>query len=366
MLNDLLEFYNNIRQELLNVYMMDMQLFPLEITNKILLKSLSSSDIKNFIGEKIIQFVKKHPDKKWDHWRLLRNPNVTIDVIDKYSADLPWNLAYMVDSPNLTMEFVNKYAEKLEQWCWMDISCNPNISVDDIENSLQHPVSGVKHLWEWKYISRNPNLTTAFIEKYANKIDIAGLSSCAHVPLDVIESRLDIDWNWKKVLERPDVTLEFIERHCDDTFEHGRAVSRNPNITLEFIDKHPNYRWDWPNISANAGITMDIVEKNIDRPWNWGLLSNNPNVTLEFVNRHPELPWDWCWIGTNITVEELEKALVSSDKGKLNMLHISMNSKLTMDFVEKYLESLPVTYIPNSIGEEDHRRLLKEIDAFFI
>ena len=84
-----------------------------------------------------------------------RNPNITMDIIEKYS-NKPWNWEYISRNPNITMEFIEKYSDK--QWNWNGISGNPNITIDIIEKNPDKP-------WNWMNISENPNLTMDIIKK---------------------------------------------------------------------------------------------------------------------------------------------------------------------------------------------------------
>ena len=55
--------------------------------------------------------------------------------------------------------FLMKYEDKLN---WYNISYNPNITMEIIENNPDKP-------WDWYDISYNPNITMEFIEKYPEK-----------------------------------------------------------------------------------------------------------------------------------------------------------------------------------------------------
>ena len=82
-----------------------------------------------------------------------------IKLIEKYSIKKKWKLGYVetiLNNPNLTIEMINKYPNK--NWNWWEISCHENITMDIIEKYPNKP-------WDWKGISCNPNLTLEFIKK---------------------------------------------------------------------------------------------------------------------------------------------------------------------------------------------------------
>ena len=155
--------------------------------------SLFRKQVETEWSEYYWKFLLKHPDKlDWE--RISSNPNITMDIIEKY-PNKPWVWSDISYNPNLTMEIIEKYSDKL--LIWNAISRNPNITIEIIENNPDKP-------WDWYYISFNPNITVDIIEKYPDK-----------------------PWNWN-------------------------SISWNPNITIEFIEKKLDNTWDWSYISQNT------------------------------------------------------------------------------------------------------------------
>ena len=67
------------------------------------------------------KFVLKYSDKlNWE--RISRNPNITMDIIEKY-LDKPWNWYGVSCNSNITMDIIEKYLDK--SWDWISISENP-------------------------------------------------------------------------------------------------------------------------------------------------------------------------------------------------------------------------------------------------
>ena len=94
-----------------------------------------------------MEMIEKYPDKLWDwEYGISNNPNVTMEIIEKY-PEKPWDWEYGIsNNPNITIEIIEKYPDK--PWSWGYISQNPNITMEIIENSPDKP-------WDWVCISKN-------------------------------------------------------------------------------------------------------------------------------------------------------------------------------------------------------------------
>ena len=165
------------------------------------------------------------------------------------------------------IDLVRKHRDK--NWNWSCISCNPNITIDDIEEDLSRndPLP-----WEFDFISNNPNITPKFIEAHLND---SGKRLLDTLPSVVSSGKWK--WNWG-------------------------GISRNPNITAEFIEAHLNderWKWDLEAISINPNITPEFIEAHLNDNllnWNWYLLSGNTNITPEFIEAHlDDERWKWNW-----------------------------------------------------------------------
>ena len=81
--------------------------------------------------DKWFDFIRKHPNKKW-HWgNISRNPNLRLDMIEN-SPELPWNLSTKGFSlnPNLTWDDVIRKGD--DYWCWTKLSQNTAIKLENI------------------------------------------------------------------------------------------------------------------------------------------------------------------------------------------------------------------------------------------
>jgi len=159
----------------------------------------------------------------------------------KYLEDL-WTDGYcnfILKNPDFNIYLVKKSKDK-----WWQLSYNPNITWDIIQNNPDK-------YWDWSNISRNPNITW-----------------------DIIQNNPDKDWDWQ-------------------------FISRNPNITWDIIQNNPDKDWDWTSISEHPNITWEIIQNNPDKDWDWNSISEHPNITWEIIQNNPDKDWNWNYISCN-------------------------------------------------------------------
>lgn len=414
MLIELLNNFKDTQQSLLDVFVASIQIFPLDIANKIILKSLSENDVKDFIGEKIMRLIDKYPDYIWSWVDLSQNSNITPEFMEKHPHRLingvetknQWDWTAMSENPNLTMNFIEKYL-KNKPWSGSAISRHPNISMDDIK---KHP----KLTWDWNAVSRNPNLTVDFIENSSStRWNMNAVSCNPNITLKDIESHPQItmhkfkkalSWDWTGISSNPNLTIDFVKRHLDKNWcwefisQNSNInmndietnidlpwvwhyIARNPNLTIAFIKKYFD-RFDdqriwfddqqmWEDISCNPNITMEDIEQYPEGYWIYKYISRNPNLTQAFVEKHPYgnidsvangIPWSWC------RDRMYPAPLRSRHAGKLfGTVYVPPASKLTMEFMENNME-LRFQYIEVSkyIGTAEFTQLTKEIENYFV
>lgn len=204
---------------------------------------------------------------------------------------------------------------------WNELSANPNITLEMIENSLHSSVNEEKDLpWDWYSISLNPNLTIEFINKY-----------------------LDKPWAWSEISRHPNITFEIILKYPTYPWNRDYLLC-NPNLTLEIIkttlqhdpDIEKYMKWNWGNISQTIYISLDILQNNVDLPWDWKAMSRNPNITIDIIRAYSNKDWDWYEVARNIT-SNLEDLLPYSELDILPGL--SCNPNLTIDILERNLNN---------------------------
>jgi hypothetical protein len=89
--------------------------------------------------------LNKYIQSKWEehYWHF----------ICKYSHKVYWK--NISQNPNITMEMIDNSSDK--PWNWYYISQKPNLNINIIENNPDKP-------WDWYWISISPNLTMEIID----------------------------------------------------------------------------------------------------------------------------------------------------------------------------------------------------------
>lgn len=135
-------------------------------------------------------------DGKWEWSELSENPNLTTDIILKYSDKLNlWGLCrYVQIGPEVIYPLYRK----------MDLHellahCKLNIQL--IEFLLSHQ-EDPNPKTEWKLISKNPNLNSEILEHYVDNWGYNKLSKNSSVPYTFILNHPERNWNVKRLIKR--------------------------------------------------------------------------------------------------------------------------------------------------------------------
>ena len=71
-------------------------------------KQSLENQAKNIVMEKLIKLIDKEPDKDGKFKLISSNPNLTMELIDKY-PNKPWDWKWGISkNPNITIEIINK------------------------------------------------------------------------------------------------------------------------------------------------------------------------------------------------------------------------------------------------------------------
>ena len=95
-------------------------------------------------------------------------------------------------------------------------------------------------LLDWYEISKNPDIT-----------------------MDIIQNNPNKPWNWVGLSLNPNITLDFIQSNQDKPWDWYSIISQKPTITFDFIKKNLNKDWDWYFISQNPGIGDVYLKINL-------------------------------------------------------------------------------------------------------
>jgi hypothetical protein len=239
------------------------------------------------------EVIRSTPDKVW-YWDefIYMNPNCTKDIVDKYCVEIA---KWIEDGPDSssdedlyvehedTGEMLPRLLYKLgecscvtwnliacskylqESIDWYELSKNPNITWDIVEQNMGMP-------WSWDGLSQNPNITWRIIDMESDHP--WDWSYFTHnVDWSVVSKYPDKPWNWSEFSYDPD---------------------------LDIVSKFPDKPWSW-GVLSKGDVPLHIIEKNIDRPWDWGErgISKNKYLNWDFVERHREKGWSWVALSKN-------------------------------------------------------------------
>jgi len=99
--------------------------------------------------------LEKYIQNKWDEYYW--------NYIMKYEDKLDWN--HISRNPNITIEIIEKYPNKPWNWGKYGISRNPNITIEIIEKYLDKS-------WKWSVILDKSRMSAfEFIDKHLDKYD---------------------------------------------------------------------------------------------------------------------------------------------------------------------------------------------------
>lgn len=270
----------------------------------------------------LLKIYEAFPDEEWDFNRFVANPNLTFEYIDSHlelkEKIFPNWTGTLSKNPNLTLKYV---LDNNTEWDWFNISANPGITLEDIENNPELN-------WRWKYIGKNPNITMDFIlkhkEHFSTKDECQYLGSTPNITIENIIAYPELFWRKEQIASNPNLTLDFILEYFEDndfrsqikSYELGKNLNVSPqqifdNTNLlnnkrfmEGILTNPNFTFDdLQNIDLYSSVYLDYMCLNpsitIEQLFSYKLVEKsnifaNPNLTLDWIlnNRDIELTFN--------------------------------------------------------------------------
>ena len=126
--------------------------------------------------------VMKYPNKPWSYENLAKNPNISMEFIEKnfwFREKIRKYAYYLSLNPNITIDFINKYYScfdgssflpearglyiYLPKWNWAFLSMNVNMTKKIIEDTLDiYP-------WDFESLIKNPNIDSEFVYEHYNE-----------------------------------------------------------------------------------------------------------------------------------------------------------------------------------------------------
>lgn len=285
-------------------------------------------------GNALTFLLNKYPDKNWDWLELSKNPNITKEFIDN-NLHLPWDWNLGVSSNrNVDFKFIEKHKDKK---------------------------------WNWLLLSKHIKLNQQTLTKYKDKLNFCKLSLNPNITLDLVLNNRKLCWNYHNMLLNPIMTVDFFLKYKNKLFYNvyfsNNLLSMNPEITIDELNKlyiNKRQKLDWllvskynknitfdyyenhickelfslKYLSKNENITMKIIEDNPSIKWNWKYISINPNINIDFITKNDDKFCDFNWFelskNKGITMEDIDNYYFS-----WNWNGISMNPNITIDFIQK-------------------------------
>jgi len=297
----ILPYFNNLLRNNLNINIKFIEMFEKYI--------ITTSTLQKCLPEK-----KNIWKQNWES--LSANPNITFEIVKHFSNE-PWEYGYILKNINITYDMLPFFEKKLDKtslYHWL-LKNKHNLSLNIIEKYIDDdffiyqlcyhniPFEILKKYpnknWDWLNISKHTDFTLEMLEYFSNKqLDWTAISCYTKIPLNIIKYNLNKPWDlyglslnipftfnfikiipktsirWSRISELSNITLEFFEKyyeswsyHDDNSGDIGLNIdclSENPNISLEIIKKYNYLEWDWYVLSKNRAITLDFIENHID------------------------------------------------------------------------------------------------------
>lgn len=344
---DVLDYCSEKIQVLNNV-------FPHELSIKMVLRTLTYDDFIDIIGERIIKFIDAHPNHAWN-WELIGSINhyISANVIAKH-PERAWPKPVPTQSEQSPVKNNNpchckctefdigqleEDAQHGVEWYrqtnvnWRNATRNLSIPLDFIEThptlpwawgfmanrndlTLEFIRRNINKNWNWELLSAHPVITLDFVKSFSYQWSWSELSTNPNMTSDIIINNITLPWHWDVVKFDEPLLEAFIKTYTlPKEREYGlpRAsvewfnASINPSI-MKFIEKHIDAPWNYVGLSANKNLTPAFIKKHLDKPWNWGSILQNSNIPMEFVEPYaPEMFWEFALTHPHLPMEFIAK-----------------------------------------------------------
>lgn len=156
--------------------------------------------------------IDAYPNKPWHFGRLSKH--IPLEYINK-NIDRPWNWSTIARRNDLYIDYVIQNQDKFKRDDWWMLSANPNITIDMVEKYPDLP-------WRWDGLSRNTNMTINIVNSYPDD-NWTWDNLSEHMNIYSVLANLDKPWDWYILTDREDVTWEIIYRFIVDPITKERV-----------------------------------------------------------------------------------------------------------------------------------------------
>jgi hypothetical protein len=186
-----------------------------------------------------VAIILERVDLDWDMYNVSKNGwCITWDVVLQYpnglTAKLKWNWSGISLNPNITWDIIQKYSNEERtgikglKWDKRALSSHPNITWSIISSNLDWG-------WDWKRVNINPNITWEIARDNLHLLS---------------ETMKGV--TFKTVLDNPNVEWDQAD------------ISRLPSLTWKNVRDNINRNWDWKWLSYNSfGKTKQQLHNRI-------------------------------------------------------------------------------------------------------
>lgn len=274
-------------------------------------------------------------------------------MCENHYPDIYANLS---SNPNISWNIIENNLDK--PWDWENISCNLNINIDILKNNLDKP-------WNWDNLSRYINFKNN--DDFVQFLDLNKsinwdiISDNQSLTVNIINNNLYKPWEWCGL-----ALLSFSKNKNEEVLELFQNM-QNMNIEYE------RYGRDiaWENLFSTGRISWEYISANLDKPWiknnaffandiTWDIIKNNPHFDSQFdplltpdpsgtylsynddlnweiIRENLHCFWDWdyiSWNNNNITWDIIQNNLDIP----WNWNGISCNTNITWDVIKNNLD----------------------------
>lgn len=264
---------------------------------------------------------------EYDWYELIKNPNVTWEIIKKYS-NFPWDFTEIANNPNITWRNIQEFNRTIfnlrnliypnNDFFWSDLSRHSNITWKIIQQNSKKP-------WNLTKLSANSNISWQIMQQNPQLWCLDSVAENPNMPCEILSqiisklSELDPD-KYAEAIQIENVVFQYSPKR-----NNWCKISGNPALTLEIIQNNQKLPWDWLHISSNPKITWKTIQSNCKLPWcltgfsqnlnitmeiviqttanwNWRRLSQNPSITIDEIELYSDKPWEYEFVSSNSNV----------------------------------------------------------------
>ncbi len=272
--------------------------------------------------------IDEHQSLPWVYSLLGHNPNVTMEMLDKYHSiisDVKWN-------KRITVDYINNNSYTGNEFYWFfSHEFFINLSYNDIKSILHNkekydsgvldyiavnsslPFEQLVELLypEYRYqLCSNENVTEEYL--LSNKLDEFRFTSAKIKDLNIVKNNPDLPWDYKQMSSNKYITIQFIKDiGIDKDWVWSQIL---PRLSLEDIDDNMDFLYNLEIFDITFylfdrdDITLDFILKYIHLFPDKKYININ-DISLKDVDNHPEITWNYynCLWHKDITLEFFEK-----------------------------------------------------------